>query len=363
MSIHIPILNDLHIGAKRSNRTILDYQKKFFKTIFLPYCRKNNVSDVVIAGDLFDDDFSITLEAMSFFHWLRCQLSGLGIHIYIIPGNHDVRYKNTNAVNSIEPFLSDRHDVTVIMSPRIVNIRDFKVLMVPWVTKDNYVECKTALESADCAYCIGHFEVTGMPMPSGAILKGLPIDLFGNFDRVLNGHIHHRSVFHNILNMGVQYELDHGDGRTKIGFNVAIQDEQNTDWRFEYVQNPYRIFRTIRIASDLTVEEIPVNQWIEENRSALIGNFVKLVFYHVSDKAKVKDVNNSFKQIGLASLKAEYIDPKEDDREVDFDDSIHDKKTKDLIDDHIKEVFPQEVVCNAILKVFNSAYQNISIGE
>ena len=99
--MRIAILNDTHLGVKNGADIFLDYSAKFYNETFFPYLRENNIKTILHLGDYFEHRKFVNFKALN--HNKKVFLDVLrkeGIHMSIIPGNHDVYYKNTNNLNS-----------------------------------------------------------------------------------------------------------------------------------------------------------------------------------------------------------------------------------------------------------------------
>jgi 3',5'-cyclic AMP phosphodiesterase CpdA len=85
------ILNDLHLGVKRSSGTTLESQAALKDYLYLSFETfiQNNVDDLTINGDLFDgftvDPSDVLRTYMLLFTWLRQH----GRRLVLVSGNHD----------------------------------------------------------------------------------------------------------------------------------------------------------------------------------------------------------------------------------------------------------------------------------
>ena len=101
----IAILNDTHAGVKNRSDIFLDYSAKFYNDIFFPYLLDNGIKKIIHLGDYFEHRKYVNYKVLE--HNYNCfirKLYDYDITMDIIPGNHDVYYKNTNSLNSIEQY-------------------------------------------------------------------------------------------------------------------------------------------------------------------------------------------------------------------------------------------------------------------
>ena len=62
----VAIITDQHFGARKSSKILHDYYGKFYKNIFFPYLKENNIKTVVDMGDTFDN--RRTIDPVSYTH-------------------------------------------------------------------------------------------------------------------------------------------------------------------------------------------------------------------------------------------------------------------------------------------------------
>jgi hypothetical protein len=162
--------------------------------------------------------------------------------MYVLAGNHDVAFKNTNKINSLAILKSCKNIVVVDNSIEVVKTDSKNFVLCPWVNNENHDELLEELNkyaSKDNILC-GHFEFSGMKMYRNSKLcdHGLDPKAFSKFFEVYSGHFHHKSSYGNVHYLGSVFHLnwqDHGDERF-----IHIFDT-NTD-ELEAIENPYSLF-------------------------------------------------------------------------------------------------------------------------
>ena len=80
-------LSDLHIGKRENEFSMLEDQR-YILTKILNIIEDEQPEAVIIAGDVYDKPVP-SAEAVSLFDDFLCKLSGYGLQIFIISGNHD----------------------------------------------------------------------------------------------------------------------------------------------------------------------------------------------------------------------------------------------------------------------------------
>jgi DNA repair exonuclease SbcCD nuclease subunit len=161
--------------------------------------------------------------------------------MFVIPGNHDTYYKNTNIVNSIDLLLREYPNIHIIEKPSIQVFDNRQVAFSPWICADNYTESMNIF-SVPADLCIGHFELEGFHMFRGIKSEGgLDRSVLKNYEMVLTGHFHHRSTEDNIYYLGSPYEFTWADHDDPRGFHIL--DTRTLD--ISFIENPYTTFHKI----------------------------------------------------------------------------------------------------------------------
>ena len=117
----IAILNDTHCDVRNSSDVFLENQTRFYTDTFFPYCIENEIKQVIHLGDYYDNRKQVSLKALN--HNRKIFLNPLvenGMRMDIIPGNHDVYYKNTNDLCSLKELLGHfMNNIHIVMEPTV----------------------------------------------------------------------------------------------------------------------------------------------------------------------------------------------------------------------------------------------------
>lgn len=267
----IALITDQHFGARNDSIAFLDFYEKFYAETFFPKLKEGGIKHLLVLGDTFDrrkyvNFYSLKRAKQMFFNILK----EMDIQVYMLAGNHDTYFKNTNEVNSVNLLLQEYDNISVIDKPCNINIGDTGFCMLPWICPDNYEESMEFIKNTTASVCCGHLEIAGFAMyrgmPSG---EGLNRELFRKFEYTFSGHYHHKSSDGDIHYLGNPYELTWQDYNDPRGFH--IYDTGNKE--LEFVENTNKMFH--RIKYDDKVESITeIN-----NRDLLIytNTYVKVV--------------------------------------------------------------------------------------
>jgi DNA repair exonuclease SbcCD nuclease subunit len=241
----IAIISDTHFGARNNSDIIIDQQRKFFTEIFFPYCKENNITNIVHLGDLFDNRKHINFKALS-----ACKeffikpILETNMVMDIIPGNHCLTYRHSNELCSLIELL-DQYPIDKIkihMNPITLNFDGFEFALVPWINKSNADECNEFIANTTASFIGGHFEFSGFEVMKGVRMhEGMDSKLLKRFEQVISGHFHISSRKNNIWYLGTQYQMTWADcGETKY-FHVLDTKTRN----ITPVKNPYELFEKV----------------------------------------------------------------------------------------------------------------------
>ena len=270
----VAIITDQHFGARNDSVAFLDFFQKFYDNTFFPTLDASGIDTVLILGDTFDRRKYVNFYALDrakkmFFD----KLEERGITVYMLAGNHDTYYKNTNEVNSPDLLLNEYHNIEVIAEPTTINVNGFEVCMLPWICPENYQQSIDEIKNTTSTLCMGHLEIAGFAMYRGMEShEGFSAEIFNKFDLVFSGHYHHRSNDRNIYYLGNPYELTWQDYNDPRGFHLFDFSTRQLD----FIENPYRMFERLEY-TDKETDPIDLDQL------ELKEKYVKLVVLEKTD--------------------------------------------------------------------------------
>lgn len=238
----IAILTDTHFGARNDSTHFDTFFRKFYDDVFFPYLQRHQIKTVFHLGDVFDRRKYINFNTLrSCKNYFFEPLNELGADMYVIPGNHDTYYKNTNEVNSIDLLLREYSNIHVIQQCQEMTFAGTDFSFIPWMCADNYDDTLDFIKRHK-GICLGHFEISGFDMFRGAKNDGgMDRNLLSHYDKVFTGHFHHRSTDDNIYYLGSPYEIIWSDFDDPRGFHIFDTDTHE----LTFIENPHTIFRKI----------------------------------------------------------------------------------------------------------------------
>lgn len=245
------IVGDLHFGANEQYPQFLKYQLNTYLNA-LNYCRSMKVNNVILLGDVVDNRKALSVTTLK---TIQRHLFPEDFNFIILAGNHDVFFKNTNELCSIELLIEsydlERRDIFVIKNPREITLDGKLCLFVPWINEENYDETLEYLENSTAKYCFGHIPIHGELMTKGFICKdkkAFSPKLFKKF-KTFAAHFHLKSNFY----LGSLSQLDWNDYNDQKHFAIIDFKKDETDYVDSY-GDP--IFKTIIINEKFKFEDI-----------------------------------------------------------------------------------------------------------
>lgn len=262
----VAIVTDTHAGVRADATVFADYQDRFWETTFFPILQANGIKTILHGGDIFDKRQYITIKTMERLEktFLRL-LEEFDMEMYVIVGNHDVLYRNTNAANSPTHLFRAYPRVKVISQPTDI----FGIAMIPWINRENLDNTLDFISKTKSKFCLGHFEISGFEMHRGTVsTTGLDRSVFDRFQLTMSGHFHTKSVQGNITYLGSPFELNWGDYNDPRGFHIF--DTKTGD--LEYFQNKESMF--FRVEYD---RETNKRNWLPYKPESITDKFIKVI--------------------------------------------------------------------------------------
>lgn len=327
--MRIAILNDTHCGARNSSDVFMQYQEKFYTDVFFPYLLENNITEILHLGDYYEHRKYVNFKALE--HNRKIFLEKLreyNIKMSIIPGNHDVFYKNTNELCSLKELMGHYIDVVKIyMDPSIIQYDTLNVAVIPWINADNYASTMEYIANSKANIVAGHFEFSGFEMYKGILNPhGMDTKDFTRFEMVLSGHFHTKSSRNNIHYLGSQMEFTWGDCDDAKYFHVLDTDTR----QLTPVLNPYTLHTKVIYNDDK-------QDYSKYDVTQLDNQFVKVIVEKKSDYFGFDRFIDRIQQRPVHELKIaesfeEFLGDNVEDDEIQLDD------TQVLLDSYVEAV-------------------------
>lgn len=306
----IGIFTDLHCGVEKDSTERLVETKVCIDWIINIF-KQNKVDWIFFLGDFFDSRFSINTKSLN--TGIDCidKLASNFEKVFIILGNHDAFYKNTNEVNSIEFFekLSPKNNIKIISTePYYIKLIDKTIALYPWASEGLLLDEEKAKNIEPCNLVFGHFEANGFLQPGG-ISKNSKTNFtdlfkFGNF--IFSGHYHINKIYTNpkntnnkLLMVGSSIQLNWSD--YNLEKNIYVLDIQNNSLK-NFINNVNARYEKIYFS------KLENNEYKKDELAKLCHkNYIKLVIDSKNEFNTIVKYSTKLKEYIPRSLEIEYL--------------------------------------------------------
>ena len=271
----IALLTDTHFGARNDNLNFNDYFYDFYEGVFFPYLQQNNIKHCIHLGDLMDRRKYVSYRILKDVRERFIQpFLHLEIDLHILVGNHDIYFRNTNDVNSLQELLGAKYkNIHIYPEAQDVDFGGFPILMMPWINPQNEIYSFGMMDETKADTMVSHLEVVGFEMHGGHTSEsGFDKSQFKKFDTAFSGHYHKKSDDGQIYYLGTPYQMTWSDYNCPKGFHVFDTETRE----LHRVVNPNKIFE--KIYYDDTQEN-----YDNHNVSQYTNKYVKLVVVNKND--------------------------------------------------------------------------------
>ena len=240
------LLNDIH----RSKDNIPAFKANWQEAIDI--CRKMDVKEIAIGGDLFFSRAAQTLDVLLAVHDALLTAAEHGIHVTIAEGNHD-KVNQENERGYCHVF--DQHSNVLVCDEYVsLPLGDdcrFVLHMMGYFPEDGSFCTRLdrlkeeALDPKRLNFLYIHEGINGaLAQPND---KELPAKIFEEFDKVFVGHYHNRTIIDKtrIEYIGSSRQHNFGEDEEK-GYTVIY-----TDGSHEFIKNQANTrYRVIDVAAE-----------------------------------------------------------------------------------------------------------------
>ena len=249
MKGHYPcllLLNDIHISKDNIPAFKANWQEA------IDICRKMDVKEIAIGGDLFFSRAAQTLDVLLAVHDALLTAAEHGIHVTIAEGNHD-KVNQENERGYCHVF--DQHSNVLVCDEYVsLPLGDgcrFVLHMMGYFPEDGSFCTRLdrlkeeAIDPKRLNFLYIHEGINGaLAQPNE---KELPAKIFEEFDKVFVGHYHNRTIIDKtrIEYIGSSRQHNFGEDEEK-GYTVIY-----TDGSHEFIKNKVNTrYRVIDVAAE-----------------------------------------------------------------------------------------------------------------
>jgi DNA repair exonuclease SbcCD nuclease subunit len=269
------IITDIHFCIRNGSPYYAERYRLFFENIFFPYIDKHNIKTILCLGDTFEDRKNLNILGLkSAREMFFDEALKRDIKIISILGNHDVFFRNTNEVNSMDIIESSYKNVYIVNEYEEFKFGNKIFGMMSWVNNENLDRNLERIKSTSNAdFLLMHAEIVGFEMTKGNVAdKGFEQSLFGRFELVLSGHFHIKNKIGHIYYIGNPFQTNWDDYNSDRGFHVYDHDT-NT---FEFIKNTYENFDVIIYDDAVNISTFNFDKYKDQKIKVLVNNVAGL---------------------------------------------------------------------------------------
>lgn len=188
----LAIISDVHFGVNYGRRAFIEYQREFFDG-FWDVIDKRKITKILFLGDFFHSRKMVNFDTLELARdcWFT-PAKKRNVSVFMLIGNHDVFYKNTNRLNSLDLLCENAENIKVIQTPQTFKIGKVNYCFLPWINIENRDECLKELQTTKASIVLSHLE---LQLEDNQHIKG-QIDLkdLERFSHVFSGHFHFPTI-------------------------------------------------------------------------------------------------------------------------------------------------------------------------
>lgn len=195
---------DIHFGLKSNSIQHLQDCSDFVDW-FIATAKQNDCETCFFLGDWNHNRSSVSNITLHYGLSALERLSANFEHVYFIPGNHDLFYRDKRDVSSVA-WAKHLPNVTIIDNW----FSQGDVVIAPWLVQDDWKR----LQRMSGKYLFGHFELPFFQMNALVEMPDhgeLQTSHLGGFESVFSGHFHKRQQKSNVVYIGNAFPHNYAD--------------------------------------------------------------------------------------------------------------------------------------------------------
>ena len=268
------IFTDIHFGLK-SNSTLHNEDCLAFVKWATAKAQSEGCETCLFLGDWHNNRSSLNIVTLNYSLQALEHMNANFEHVYFIPGNHDLYYRDKRDIQSVEWA---RHLPNVEICNDWFSSGD--VVIAPWLCGNDHKR----IPKLKGKYMFGHFELPGylmnamIEMPDHGEIRR---EDFNNFDHVFTGHFHKRQTKKNITYIGNCFPHNYADaGDDERGLTILEwgQDPVYHAWPNQPLYRVYKLSQLLDEKQTLLSDNMHVRVQLDIDISYEEANFIKETF-------------------------------------------------------------------------------------
>jgi Calcineurin-like phosphoesterase len=230
------VFTDIHFGLK-SNSLLHNQDCNDFVEWFITKAKAEGCETCLFLGDWNHHRASINMHTLQFGLRALEKMSAAFEHVYFIPGNHDLYYRDRRDIHSVE-WANHLPNITIVNDW----FEQGNVVIAPWLVGDDYKK----LGKMKGKYLFSHLELphffmnANIAMPDHGELKD---DHVAGFETVFSGHFHKRQARKNIWYIGNAFPHNYADAGDDARGMMVLEWDQEPEFHSWPNQPLFRVYK------------------------------------------------------------------------------------------------------------------------
>ena len=234
------IFTDIHFGLK-SNSLQHNLDCSEFVEWFIKKAKEERCETCLFLGDYNHHRASINIHTLQFGLRALERLSESFDHVYFIPGNHDLYYRDKRDVHSVE-WAKHLPNVTIVNDW----FKSGDIVIAPWLIQDDYKKLlKMGGKYLFAHLELPHFYMNAMvEMPDQGEINDQHV---ANFEQVFSGHFYKRQARKNIWYIGNAFPHNYADAGDDARGMMILEWGKDPEFHSWPNQPLFRVYRLSEI--------------------------------------------------------------------------------------------------------------------
>jgi DNA repair exonuclease SbcCD nuclease subunit len=320
------VFTDIHFGLKSNSQQHNDDCLNFVKWATAK-AREEGCETCLFLGDWHNTRANINIVTLNYSLRALEHMNDNFDHVYFIPGNHDLYYRDKRDIQSVEWA---KHLPNVEICNDWFSSGD--VVIAPWLCGDDHKR----IPKLGGKYMFGHFELPGylmnamVEMPDHGEVRR---EDFTNFEHVFTGHFHKRQTKKNITYIGNCFPhnyADAGDGERGLTIIDWGKEPEFHAWPDQPMYNVWNLSTVIDRGDVLLRPRMNVRVQLDIEISYEEANYIKETFiekYQLREMSLIPNKRASLEEdMAPGDVKFESVDQIVIDQITKIDSQMYDPK-------------------------------------
>lgn len=222
---------DIHFGKKGNSNEHNEDCLRYLKW-FISKAQEYEVDYISFLGDWHENRSAINILTLNYSQQGAELLNSVGVPVYMVIGNHDLYYRHSREIFSVQHFNSLKN-FNIFQNPTVVKDITDDVLFSPYLFHQEY---ETLHQYKNVPLWAGHFEFKGFRLTGHSVVmkEGPDHTAFKGPKHIWSGHFHQRQRKDNAFYIGNTFPMDYSDAgdfeRGAMIYDHAKQEMFFEDW-------------------------------------------------------------------------------------------------------------------------------------